>query len=53
MHENLPPKTFIKRLRCYIKGAAKQATDLVKVQSVLCEDTVRLKRVIVVRRFVE
>ena len=28
-------------LRCHIKGKAKQATELVKVQSVLCEESNR------------
>ena len=37
-------------LLCYIKGMAKQASELVKVQSVLCEDAMCLKRLIVVRR---
>ena len=36
------------RLYCHIKGKAKQASELVKVQSVLCEDAMRLKKVIVV-----
>ena len=36
-------------LRCYIKDRAKQGTVLVKVQSVLCEDAVRLKWVIPTR----
>ena len=31
-------------LCCHIKGKAKQATELVKVQSVLCKDVVCLKR---------
>ena len=36
-------------LRWHIKAKAKQATELVKVQSVLCEETIYLKRVIVLR----
>ena len=35
---------------CHIKGKAKQATELVKVQSVLCEEAVYLQKIIVVWR---
>ena len=38
-------------LHCDIKSKVKQATKSVKFQSVLCEDKVCLKRVIVVWRF--
>ena len=33
-------------LLCHIKGKAKQATELVKFQSVICKEEVRLKRLI-------
>ena len=38
-------------LHCHIKGKAKHVNELVKVQSVLCEDALCVKRIIVVWRF--
>ena len=47
IHQYLASRTFC--LPCHIKGTAKQASELVKIQSVLCEDAVCLKRLIVWR----
>ena len=47
MNFRFPDHTSV-YLLCQIKGRTKQTTELVNIQSVLCEDAMCLKRIILV-----